>query len=183
MSDKEKLSDNMLFGVIRNITQSLQEQSQEGILNNPLYKFIMDRRQWLQDPDKAYTVVISPFHQIVSQVGQTVHGVDNILIGLLYTDYGFFDEHISNLCKRLYGPPFCADRARWVLQKYCDSISSIDVPEIPEGDRRYNIPPTGDMKSWLYFTESLMNLLCGRPEKYFSAYASLLGSVKEEAAQ
>lgn len=157
---------------IGNIFDSLMADSKREAESDPFYEFINERKDWLDDPDTANTMIFFPFKNIIRAFVNKKYKSDNHMIQLIYSEWGFFENHVRELTTKFQGSTCCADRSRTILRKYIDySLTG----ELPVWDsEKYSHPKVGSPAHWMEFIEGLSHLYYGRPDKYLFALKQLM---------
>ena len=78
----------------------------------------------------------------------------------MYSDWQFFDSHVTRLCSDFYGGACSADRGRYLCKKYIDYLITGEYPVL----MLLNIIliQKGTPKQWLDLIDSLQELMYGK---------------------
>ena len=163
---KEELKKAMTT-IFDSIISDVKAESQ----SNPLFDFILSNKEWIGDPEEMDIMINHKFKNIIEEcVSQTYNSEDHI-IGMIYTNWGLFDNNVTELTTRLEGSGCCADRGRTIVKSY---IGYKITGNLPVWDDNYGSPKKGTPLQWMNFIEGIANLYYGRPDKYLMAFKELI---------
>ena len=163
---KEELKKTMI-AVFDSIMLDVKAESQ----SNPLFDFISSNKEWIGDPEEMDIMINHKFKNVIEEcVSQTYNSEDRVVC-MIYTDWGFFDNNVTELTSRLEGSCCCADRGRAIVKSY---IQYKITGELPVWRDSYGFPKKGTPLQWMNFIEGLANLYYGRSEKYLIALKELM---------
>lgn len=111
--------------------------------------------------------------QAISYINSFPEGVDKNKLTFLYLNYRFMENHVRNLIMNKEGSICCADKARWILEKYKNYILTGETVEMGK-EIRFCTPGFGEFFDWVNYCDSLYHLFNGDPIEYVSAYTNLL---------
>jgi hypothetical protein len=168
------MKKNKLKTEMTSIFDVLFTRMDEEAKADPLFAFIENRKQWLGDPEEMGIMISFEFNSIInSLVKQTLNTNDNIICDI-YTDWSLFDNHVTNLCSKLYGGGCSADRGRFIVKSFIKYRLTGELPVFDPKPENYHHPETGTPEQWMNFVEGVGHLKYGHLEKYLLAYKELL---------
>ena len=151
---------------------SVEEKSNE----HELYKFLLSKKEeFTTDPEDFYFAVNYDYSNIIDMILKTILNTRNHKVLQMYSDWQFFDSHVTRLCSDFYGGVCSADRGRYLCKKYIDYLITGEYP-VFNATEYYSHPKKGTPKQWLDFIDSLQELMCGSPKNYFIAYRDLVNA-------
>lgn len=167
--EQEKFNKQMedIFSVIGT---RIEEDSKE----HELYKFLLSKKEeFTNDPEDFYFVANYDYSNIIETILKGVLNTKNHKVLHMYSDWQFFDSHVTRLCSDFYGGACSADRGRYLCKRYIDYIVTGEYP-VFNATEYYSHPKKGTPKQWFDFIDSLHGLMCGSPKNYFIAYKNLI---------
>lgn len=167
--NEEELKEAM--GVI---FDNLLSKASKELRNDPLYKFILDKKSWLGNPEEMYVMIVAKFYGIIQECVRESLQTKDYTIQSIFTHWAFFDDHVTVLCERLYGPMGSADKGRFIVKSYIKYELTGELPVFDPKPENYHHPKTGTPQMWMNFIEGIASLLLGSPTKYFLIYQVLL---------
>ena len=169
--NEEELKETM--GVI---FDNLLSKASEESRNDPLYKFILDKKSWLGNPEEMYGMIVAKFYGIIQECIRESLQTNDYTIQSIFTHWAFFDDHVTILCERLYGPMGSADKGRFIVKSYIKYKLTGELPVFDPESGNYHHPKTGTPQMWMNFIEGIASLLLGNPTEYLLIYQVLLGA-------
>ena len=169
--NEEELKEAM--GVI---FDNLLSKASEESRNDPLYKFILDKKSWLGNPEEMYVMIVAKFYGIIQECIRESLQTNDYTIQSIFTHWAFFDDHVTVLCERLYGPMGSADKGRFIVKSYIKYELTGELPVFDPKPENYHHPKTGTPQMWMNFIEGIASLLLGNPTEYLLIYQVLLGA-------
>jgi hypothetical protein len=169
--NEEELKEAM--GVI---FDNLLSKASEESRNDPLYKFILDKKSWLGNPEEMYVMIVAKFYGIIQECIRESLQTNDYTIQSIFTHWAFFDDHVTILCERLYGPMGSADKGRFIVKSYIKYKLTGELPVFDPESGNYHHPKTGTPQMWMNFIEGIASLLLGSPTEYLLIYQVLLGA-------
>jgi len=169
--NEEELKEAM--GVI---FDNLLSKASEESRNDPLYKFILDKKSWLGNPEEMYVMIVAKFYGIIQECIRESLQTNDYTIQSIFTHWAFFDDHVTILCERLYGPMGGADKGRFIVKSYIKYKLTGELPVFDPESGNYHHPKTGTPQMWMNFIEGIASLLLGSPTEYLLIYQVLLGA-------
>jgi len=181
--NEEELKEAM--GVI---FDNLLSKASEESRNDPLYKFILDKKSWLGNPEEMYVMIVAKFYGIIQECIRESLQTNDYTIQSIFTHWAFFDDHVTILCERLYGPMGSADKGRFIVKSYIKYKLTGELPVFdpesgtykgkkkPPYSGNFHHPKTGTPQMWMNFIEGIASLLLGNPTEYLLIYQVLLGA-------
>ena len=166
--NEEELKETM--GVI---FDNLLSKASEESRNDPLYKFILEQKSWLGNPEEMYVMIVAKFYGIIQKCVRESLQTKDYTIQSIFTHWAFFDDHVTILCERLYGPMGSADKGRFIVKSYIKYKLTGELPVFDPESGNYHHPKTGTPQMWMNFIEGIASLLLGSPTKYFLIYEVL----------
>ena len=143
---------------------------------DPLFAFISEQKEWLGDPEEMDIIITHKFFNIIDEcVKQALH-TDDWIVCSIYTHWSFFDNHVTTLCEKLYGPMGSADKGRFIVKSYIKYKLTGELPVFDPKPENYHHPKTGTPQMWMNFIEGIASLRLGNPTQYLLIYQVLLGA-------
>lgn len=150
-------------------------------LESPIFAHIAKNIEYIGDAEDFNTMAVFPIERVINTFVSTQLSKGNHLGKAIYTNYGFYDAHISNLCQRMYGMACCADRSSFLLKSAINWKESGEMPEFDwDQEYTYHYPKTGSMEQWMEFIEGLHGLEYGQYERYLKALHELVQEHEEK---
>ncbi len=147
---------------------------------DPLFSFIESRKQWLGDPEEMGTMIYFELNNIIdAAVKNTLNTKDNTICDI-YTDWSLFDNHVTNLCSKLYGRGCSADRGRFIVKSFIKYRLTGELPVFDPKPENYHHPKTGTPEQWMNLVEGIGHLKYGHLEKYLLAYKELMEAANDQ---
>ena len=168
----EEIKD-ALKGIFSSLFEGQSKESRE----DPLFRFLQKNEKWFGDPEDFSAMVTYKYKSIVQEAVNLHLGMHDGLVSLIYTDWDFLENNVNQLCIKLYGNAYCADRSRYLLMR---AISWKRTGELPIFQDKYWEPKSGTPLQWMNFIEGLGSLYYGEPEKYLTALLELQSSPTNE---
>lgn len=159
---------------MKSIFDAMLKNIDDNAKSDPLFEFIASKKEWLGDPEEMDCMIASPFENIISTVVKTALKTDDDEICAIYTDWDFFDCHVTKLCTKLYGGMCSADKGRYIVKSFIQYRLTGSLPLFDPKPENYHHPETGTPEQWMRFVKGLFFLKYGNPEKYLSALNDLM---------
>jgi hypothetical protein len=141
---------------------------------NPLFSFILEQKEWFGDPEQMYIMLTNKFFNIIEECVKQTLRTDNWIVCDIFTNWSFFDNHVTKLCENLYGPMGSADKGRFIIKSYIKYKLTRELPVFDPKPENYHHPKTGTPQMWMNFIEGIAALQLGSPTKYFLIYQVLI---------
>lgn len=183
---KDKNLENSLKEILDSLVLSVENETKKQY--NDTIEGIINCGYKIENPETFNILINFQIKQVLKQV---VNGLNPELekenlwkLQFLYLNYGFIERHVREVIIIKEGSTCCADKSRWVLERYFQSIVDDNVEDDREG--LYYHPQFGSLEDWLEFCEGICSLYQGTLYNYLTAYDKLLSSssainFKEEA--
>ena len=164
-------------GVFDGLLKAVGEEARQ----NPIYAYLEENKDWFGDPETADIMVTGKVRQIFEEVAKRTLASDNFEAVEVFTNWNFYDSHVTRLCERLYGSALSANRGRYIVKAFIKLQTEDVMPDF--GEREYWVPETGTPRQWMYFMYGLTRLAWGHPDEYLPAYADLVKEQPEETSK
>jgi hypothetical protein len=167
--DKQELKEAM-----ESFFNKILSDAGDEAKKDPLFAFILEQKEWLGDPEEMYVMIVVKLYGIINEcVKESLHTTDYV-IQSIFTHWAFFDNHVTNLCEKLYGPMGSADKGRFIVKSYIKYKLTGELPAFDPKSGNYHHPKTGTPQMWMNFIEGIAALQLGSPTKYFLIYQVLI---------
>jgi len=137
----------------------------------PLFDFISSKKEWIGDPEEMDIMINHQFKKVITECVAKTYNSEDHVIGMIYTNWGLFDNNVTELTRRLEGSGCCADRGRTIVKSY---IQYKITGSLPVWGDNYGYPKKGTSLQWMNFIEGIASLYYGRPDKYLIAFKELI---------
>lgn len=172
-----KFDKEVFKELITNMTEGFDKEH----LESPLFKHIMDNSEYLDDPDKIYTMITYPFERSLELAISTSQKQKREVTDL-WLDYEFLERNVSELCSQFYGSGCSVDRGRFLVKSYIKFKTEGVMPELDwKQQYTYHYPKTGTLKQWFDFIFGVTRLRHGLNKEYLLALQELTTSNVQDA--
>ena len=141
---------------------------------SPMFEHILKNVEYIKDPEEFNSMALYPIKRVIRTFVSTQFKEENYLANDIYTNYDFFEDNVSELCRKFEGNFACADKARTLLRFAVKWKETGTVPQFNWKQRyTFHYPKTGTAEQWMNFIDGLCGLLYGNNQKYLSALEEL----------
>jgi hypothetical protein len=171
--NEQELKESMGI-VIENILSKASKDAR----SDPLYKFISEQKPWLGNPEEMYVMIVAKLYGIIQECVRESLQTADYTVQSIFTHWAFFDDHVTVLCERLYGPMGSADKGRFIVKSYIKYKLTGELPVFDPESGNYHHPKTRTPQMWMNFIEAIAAVQLGNPTQYLLTYQVLLGKDK-----
>lgn len=168
---------------ILNTISSRNDEEVNKLLTEALI-YIKESKMDINNPDTFDCFINHKLKRSVELIANTLHEPsickNKNKPNFIYTNYGFLERNIRELCTLKDGSSCCADKSRYILKMYLNYSIDGTIPEFNPNVEHYWIPKFGDNEMWMKYCDSLYDLFYGKTESYFKAYNDLLQCEKRQ---
>ena len=163
--DKEK---------IKEVIESLIDGFDKEHLESPMYKHLIDKSEYLKDPDTMKTMIIHPFIRCVELAISKTQNKSNQVVDL-WMNYDFLESNVSELCSKFYGGGCSVDRGRFIVKSFIKFKETGIMPKLNwKQEYTFHYPKKGTIKQWFSFVEGVNRLQYGYNDIYLKSLIALI---------
>jgi len=170
-SDKEK---------IKEVIESMVDGFDKEHLASPIFKHLVEKAEYLKDPDEMHTMIIYPFTRCVELAISKTQNKSNAVVDL-WMNYPFLERNVSELCAKFYGGACSVDRGRFIVKSFIKFKDTGIMPKLNwKQEYTYHYPKKGTLKQWFNFVEGVNRLQYGYNDIYLKSLMVLIKAHKKK---
>jgi hypothetical protein len=163
--DKEK---------IKEVIESMVDGFNKEHLESPMFKHLIEKSEYLKDPDTMQTMIIYPFIKCVELAVSKTQNKSNAVVDL-WMDYDFLESNVSELCAKFYGGGCSVDRGKFIVNSYIKFKETGIMPKLNwKQEYTFHYPKKGSLKQWFKFIEGINRLKYGYNDIYLKSLMELI---------
>jgi len=164
--------------VFKEVVNTLVDNFDKEHLENPVFKHIVNNKEWLDNPDHIHTMIMAPFKRCVElAINMTQKQKDEVTT--LWLNYQFLESNVSELCSQFYGHGCCVDRGSFIVNSYIEYVKTGIMPKLNwKQEYTFHYPKKGSLKQWFDFVAGVHRLKYGYNKEYLLALRELMKAHK-----
>ena len=159
---------------IKEVIESLLDGFDKEHLANCMYKHLIEKSEYLKDPDTVKTMIIHPFIRCVELAISKTQNKSNQVVDL-WMNYDFLESNVLELCSMFYGGGCSVDRGRFIVKSFIKFKETGIMPKLNwKQEYTFHYPKKGTLKQWFSFVEGVNRLQYGYNDIYLKSLMVLI---------
>ena len=178
MGEKINIDEKTMKDVFDSILCSVEKES-ESLYGDKVNKLIDMHGEKLLDVEMFDILIGYEYDNIVELCIKRLYADKDIKQGMyklifLYKNYKFISYQLRELMIAKEGMACCADKTRWLVNRFKNYIVNSEVPDMTIHKKCYWKPSFGTGEEWMNFCDSLIDLYYGKPQAYLLSLNKLI---------
>src|SRR3990167_4209062 len=159
---------------IKEVIEGLLDGFDKEHLGSPIFKHLIEKSEYLKDPDTMRTMIVHPFIRCVELAISKTQNKSNAVADL-WMNYNFLESNVSELCSKFYGGACSVDRGRFIVKSFIKFKETGIMPKLNwKQEYTYHYPKKGTLKQWFIFVEGVNRLKYGYNDIYLKSLMELM---------
>ena len=149
---------------LKETTGKLLTQFHDSIREEQLNKFAAPASRWRRNhflkpgckPEDVYTFLASDMDGFKTALYVQLYPGSDSKVSAAYLAWGKIYRQLGHMMDDLFPGGGCQDRSRYLANCYVDYMKTGELPEFPDPESHFWVPPVGSPEEWMDLCDGVM---------------------------